>query len=160
MAGANGFYSPPSPLKVCQGPAYTTHHYSVSRQALTFLPPPHQSLHAYWLYGVCACYAFIEGFLMCLENCLMIGIMTPVGVSCLSTLLPVKNRPGRRKASTTSSASHPECSLAHPLPFKAVQSSSRQSELYHVHRFVTAGTFVTTSPLQNSLFMPRHNVSR
>lgn len=40
MAGANGFYSPPSPLKVCQGPAYTTHHCSVRCQALTFLPPP------------------------------------------------------------------------------------------------------------------------
>lgn len=86
MAGANGFYSPPSPLKVCQGPAYTIHHCSVSRQALTLLP--HQSLHAYWLYRVYACYSFIEGFLMCLENCLMIGIMMPFGVSCLSTLSP------------------------------------------------------------------------
>lgn len=83
MAGANGFYSSPSPLKVCQGPAYTTHHCSVSRQALTLLPP-----HAYCLYRVCACYGFIEGFLMCLENCLMIGIMMPVGVSCLSTSDP------------------------------------------------------------------------
>jgi len=25
---------------------------------------------------------------MCLENCLMIGVMMPVGVSCLSTLSP------------------------------------------------------------------------
>lgn len=167
MAGANGFYSPPSPLKVCQGPAYTTHHCSVSHQALTLLPhhrPP--SLHAYWLYRVCACYGFIEGFLMCLENCLMIGIMMPVGVSCLSTLSPAntkkkkkkkkQRRPSRCKPSSTSS---PGCLLVLPLPFKAVQTSSCQSELYHVHRFVTGGTFVTISPLQNSLFMPQHNVT-
>lgn len=37
---------------------------------------------------------------MCLKNCLMIGIMMPVGVSCLNTLSPVntdKNRPNWRK---------------------------------------------------------------
>lgn len=53
------FYGPSTPLKACQGPAHTTHRFSISHQALT-LPPPHtslhhhhQSLHAYWLYGVC-----------------------------------------------------------------------------------------------------------
>lgn len=61
--------------------------------------------------------------------------------------------------SSTSSTSSPGCLLVRLLPFKAVQSSSCQSELYHVHRFVTGGTFVTMSPLQNSLFMPQHNVS-
>lgn len=49
--------------------------------------------------------------------------------------------------------------LALLLPFKAIQSSSRHSELYGTRRFVTEGTFVTVSPLQNSLFMPQHNVS-
>lgn len=148
MAGANGFYSPSSPLKVCQGPAYTTHCCSVSHQALTL--PPNQSLHAYCLYRVHACYAFIAGFLMCLENCLMIGIMMPFGVSCLSTLSPTntqKNRPRpRKKRKKKSSTSSPGCSFKHPLPFKAVLSCSRQSELHHVYRFVTRGTFVTMSP--------------
>lgn len=39
MAGANSFYSPPTPLKVCQGPAHTAQRCSVSRQALTSPPP-------------------------------------------------------------------------------------------------------------------------
>lgn len=129
MAGANGFYSPPTPLKVCQGPACTTHQFSVSRQALTLLP--HQSLHAYWLYRVCACYDFIEGFLMCLKNCLMIGIMMPVGVSCLSTLSPLKKTHPKKQKKKSSSSSL-GCSLL--LPFKSVQSSSCQSELYHIRR--------------------------
>lgn len=87
---------------------------------------------------------------MCLENCLMIGIMMPFGVSCLSTQ-PVnreKNRPRLCKKEIKSNKSLSFCPgrlLVRPLPFKAVQSCSRQSELRHVYRFVTRGTFVTTS---------------
>ena len=40
----------------------------------------------------------------------------------------------------------PGCLVLCPLPFKAVQSCSRQSELHRVYIFVTGGTFVNMSP--------------
>lgn len=94
---------------------------------------------------------------MCLENCLMIGIMMPVAVSCLSTLSPMNTETKRhswRKTSSTSSTSSPGCLLVHPLPFKAVQSSSRQSELYHVHRFVTGGRSSPCLPCRTAFSCP------
>lgn len=81
---------------------------------------------------------------MCLENCLMIGIMMPFGVSCLSTQ-PVNREKNRPRLCKKSLSFCPGRLLVRPLPFKAVQSCSRQSELRHVYRFVTRGTLVTTS---------------
>lgn len=91
---------------------------------------------------------------MCLKNCLMIGIMMPVGVSCLSTLSPMNTGKKKTDPADAKQAPHPPpgCLLVLLLPFKAVQSSSRQSELYHIRRFVTVGTFVTMSPPEEQPF--------
>lgn len=134
MAGANGFYSPASPLKACQGPAYTTHRCSVSQRALTLLPP-FKSLHAYWLYRVCACYGFIEGFLMCSENCLMIGVMMPVGVPCLSTLSPMSTE-GKRPQLTQNKLHILRCVLCFTSS-PAIQSLSGPP---HVNQNYTTST--------------------
>lgn len=110
--------------------------------SVTSTPP---ALHAYWLYRVCACYDFIDGFLMCLENCLMIGIMMPVGVSRLSTLSPGTGR----KAEPADTQQAP-CTPPPPT----VRSPSRQSALQHVHRSVTGGCSSARLPCRTAFSCP------
>lgn len=77
---------------------------------------------------------------MCLENCLMIGIMMPVGLSCLSTLSPMnteKNRPSRRKTSST----HPPHPPHPPLDACLyVSCHSKPSNPPHVNQNYTTST--------------------
>lgn len=93
---------------------------------------------------------------MCLENCLMIGIMMPVGVSCLSTLLPMnaeKTDPAEAKQALLDASLYVPC---HSKP----SSPPHVNQNYTTSRGLSpGGTFVTMSSLQNSLFMPQHNVS-
>lgn len=63
-----------------------------------------------------------------------------------------KTDPADAKQAPHSPHPPPGCLLVLLLPFKAVQSSSRQSELYHIRRFVTEGTFVTMSPPEEQPF--------
>ena len=72
---------------------------------------------------------------MCLENCLMIGIMMPVGVSCLSTLSPHERGEKSELADAeTSSTSSPGCSLVRP------PCHSKTSNPPHVNQNYTTST--------------------
>lgn len=142
MAAANSFYSPPTPLKGCQGPAHTAQRFSVSRQALTSLPPPRaarlpvaQRLRLLRVYG---------------------------GISdVLQELLDGWDNDGGRRESLA-----PQQKRTQNLSCLSCQSNP--SSPLHVNQNYTTssglspggGMLVTMSPLQNSLFMPRHNVSR
>lgn len=144
MAAANSFYSPPTPLKGCQGPAHTAQRFSVSRQALTPLPPPRaarlpvaQRLRLLRLYG---------------------------GISdVLQELFDGWDNDGGRRESLapqqirTKNLSRLSCQSNPSSPLHVNQNYTTSSGLSPRGR---GGVLVTMSPLQNSLFMPRHNVSR
>lgn len=133
MAGANGFYSPPTPLKVCQGPAHTAQCCSVRRQALTWLPPPSlpvpQRLRLLPLYGG-ICDVLQELF----DDWGNDGGRRESSQHFSATHTQ-KKKPNKSRLGTSPAGRFP----VPVLPVNAAQPSSRQSELDHVRRFVAGG---------------------
>lgn len=74
---------------------------------------------------------------MCLENCLMIGIMMPVGVSCLSTLSPMNMKKKKKKAGPADANQAP-----HPSPDACLcfPCHSKPSRPPHVNQNYTTST--------------------
>lgn len=86
---------------------------------------------------------------MCFKDCLMIGIMMADG----GTPLRFSATKKKKKGTENQLNAPPSVPL---LPVKAIQPSSRQSELYHVRRFVARGKDVRhhVSPAEQPFHAP------